>query len=268
VKVIFIEDVPDVARVGQTRTVADGYARNYLLPRKLAVLANSQAAIAMEAQLQKKIKQRELEEAEMMELAKKIEGIEITLEARVGENEKLYGSITSADIAGALSKDAGHDIDKKKIDLPEPIKQAGSTDVTVRLAHEISAVIKVNVVSDEAAAEPAVEAEKTGEKKEKARKKEKKAEKEEPAEGEKEAVVVEAEKTEEPAKAVKEKKPAKKKKAKAAKAKKEEKPAEDVKPAAEKPEEEAAPVEEKKIKKSKAKAKKAETGEAEEKKES
>jgi len=230
VKVIFIEDVPNVARVGQTRTVADGYARNYLLPRKLAVLANSQAAIAMEAQLQKKIKQRELEEAEMMELAKKIEGIEITLEA--------------------------------------PIKQAGSTDVTVRLAHEISAVIKVNVVSDEAAAEPAVEAEKTGEKKEKARKKEKKAEKEEPAEGEKEAVVVEAEKTEEPAKAVKEKKPAKKKKAKAAKAKKEEKPAEDVKPAAEKPEEEAAPVEEKKIKKSKAKAKKAETGEAEEKKES
>jgi large subunit ribosomal protein L9 len=231
VKVIFIEDVPDIARVGQTRNVADGYARNYLFPRKLAVLANSQAAAAKEAQLKKRVKQREMEEAEMAELAKKIEGIEITLEAKVGENEKLYGSITGADIAEALSKAAGHDIEKKKIDLPEPIKQAGSSDVTVKLAHEIAAVIKVNVVSDEAVAEPLVAVEKADAKKEKAGKEEKA----EPA-------AIEAEK------------PTKKKKTQTAKANED------------KPEEEVKPVVVKKAKKTTAKAKKAEK--EEEKKES
>jgi large subunit ribosomal protein L9 len=231
VKVIFIEDVPDIARVGQTRNVADGYARNYLFPRKLAVLANSQAAAAIEAQLKKRVKQREMEEAEMAELAKKIEGIEITLEAKVGENEKLYGSITGADIAEALSKAAGHDIEKKKIDLPEPIKQAGSSDVTVKLAHEIAAVIKVNVVSDEAVAEPLVAVEKADAKKEKAGKEEKA----EPA-------AIEAEK------------PTKKKKTQTAKANED------------KPEEEVKPVVVKKAKKTTAKAKKAEK--EEEKKES
>ncbi len=255
-KVIFIEDVPNIARVGQTRTVADGYARNYLFPRKLAVLADSQAATAIEAQLKKKVKQRELEDAEMAELAKKIEGIEITLEAKVGEKEKLYGSITSADIAEALSKVAGNEIDKKKIDLPEPIKQAGSFDVTVKLAHEISTVIKVNVISDEPVEEQPAEAGKPEEEKEKAEKKEKKVKKA------KEEVPVQAEKEAEPAEAVKEKKPAKKK-AKATKAKKEAKTEEEAKPADEKKEEEAEPAEAKKKKKPRAKVKKAETKEEE-----
>jgi large subunit ribosomal protein L9 len=160
VKVIFIEDVPKVARVGQTRTVADGYARNYLLPRKLAVVAGSQAAVAMESQLQKKIKQRELEEAEMAGLAEKLDGVEITIKAKVGESEKLYGSVTGADIAEELNKSAGHDIDKKKIELAEPIRQLGVHDVTVRFTHEITAVIKVSVISDEPAEEKPEKAEK------------------------------------------------------------------------------------------------------------
>jgi len=151
VKVIFIEDVPNVARVGQTREVASGFARNYLLPKKLAVIANSQAAVAMESQLQKKIKQRELEEAEMAQLAEKIEGTEITIRAKVGESEKLYGSVTGADIAEELNRSAGHEIDKKKIEMAEPIRQLGSHDVTVRFTHDITAVIKVNVISDEKA---------------------------------------------------------------------------------------------------------------------
>ncbi len=159
-KVIFIEDVPKVARVGQTRTVADGYARNYLLPRKLAVAAGSQTALAMESQLKKKIKQRELEEAEMAKLAEKLEGVEITIKAKVGESEKLYGSVTSADIAEELNKSAGHDIDKKKIELAEPIRHLGVHDVTVRFAHEITAVIKVNVISDEPVEEKPEKAEK------------------------------------------------------------------------------------------------------------
>ena len=236
-KVIFIEDVPNVAKVGQTKTVADGYARNYLFPRKLAVLADSQAAAAVDAQLKKKVKQRALEEAEMAELAKKIGGIEITLKAKVGENEKLYGSITGADIAEALSKVAGFEVDKRKIELAEPIKQVGVSDVTVRFAHEISAVIKVNVISEEEVEpKPEKKAERTEEKAEKAEKKEKK---EKPPKVEKE---------EKPAEAVKEAKPPKEKRVKTPRAVKQEKPEAEVKLA----------TEEKKEKKPRAKAKKSE----------
>ncbi len=177
-KVIFIEDVPNVARVGQTRDVASGFARNYLLPRKLAVIANSQAAVAMESQLKKKIKQRELEEAEMAQMAEKLSGAEITLKAKVGESEKLYGSVTGADIAEELAKSAGYEIDKKKIEMAEPIRQLGSHDVIVRFTHDITAVIKVNVISDEEPEEKAEKVEKKTEKKSKAKstKKTKKAE--------------------------------------------------------------------------------------------
>lgn len=247
-KVIFLEDVVKVARAGQTKDVADGYARNYLFPRKLAVLANSQAAASVEAHLKKVAKQRALEEAEMAEVAKKIAGLEITLRAKVGEKDRLYGSITGADIAAALSKAAGCEIDKRKIDLAEPIKQVGTCDVTVRFTHDITAVIKVNVISEEAVAEEPAKAEKkeekvekaeapAAEKKEKAAKKEKKEKK---AKAEKEEPPAKEEK---PAAVVKEEKPAREKKAKA---EKEDKPAKEEKPA-----------EEKKEKKPRAKAKKA-----------
>jgi large subunit ribosomal protein L9 len=257
VKVIFIEDVHNVAKAGATREVADGYARNFLFPRKLAVLANSQAAAAVDAHLKKVVKQRAIEEAEMAAVAGKINGLEITLRAKVGEGDKLYGSITGADISEALTKAAGREIDKRKIELAEPIKQTGVSDVTVRFTHEIAAVIKVNVISEDAVEEKPAKAEKKVEKaeapaaeKEAKPAKEKKvkapkAEKEEkPAKAEKTEKV---EKAEAPAKAEKEEKPAREKKAKTPKAVKEEKPAEA-----------AAPAEEKKEKKPRAKAKKTE----------
>jgi large subunit ribosomal protein L9 len=153
VKVIFIDDVPNVARVGQTKEVANGYARNFLFPRKLAVLANSQAAASVEAHLKKLVKLHAVEEAQMAELAKKINGFEITLRAKVGENDKLYGSITAADIAEALSKAAGVLIDKKNVALAEPIKQAGVCDVTIKFMREITAVIKTCVVDENATEE-------------------------------------------------------------------------------------------------------------------
>jgi large subunit ribosomal protein L9 len=234
VKVIFIEDVPSVARVGQTRVVADGYARNYLFPRKLAVLADSQAATALETQIKKKIKQREIEEASLAELAGKIDGFEITLRAKVGENEKLYGSVTGADIVAALNQAAGCEIDKKKVDLAEPIKQAGTCDVTINFTHDITAVIKVHVISEDAVegvAEKAPEA---------------------VAEAAPAAVDVEA-----PAAAVTAAKPPKEKKARAPKAPKEEKPAAEA----------ASSEEPKKEKKTRARVKKAEAP-AEENKES
>jgi large subunit ribosomal protein L9 len=246
VKVIFIADVTNVARAGQTKEVANGYARNYLFPRKLAVLADSKAAATVESHLKKLAKQRAIEEAEMAELAKKIDGVAVTIKAKVGEKDKLYGSVTIADIAESVGKEIGVEIDKKKIDLPEPIRQVGVYDVIVRLTHDISAGIVVTVMSDAEGAEIPVRAEKAAipeeemkEKKEKPEKKEKKAKKEKAPE---EAKKEQPEAVE---------KPAKKKKTKKAK---EEKPAEKDKPA-----------KEKKEKKSKNKAKKSEEAEEEKK---
>ena len=162
-KVIFVEEVPGVARVGQAKTVAKGFARNYLLPYKLAVVEGSQAAKAAEKGVRKKIKAREIEASEMSSLAEQVDGVEITLEAKVGEHDKLYGSITATDIAAAVSEKVGRDIDKKKVDLAEPIRFVGSYNVTVKLMWDIMSSVKVNVISD---APPVVEEKKPRAKKE------------------------------------------------------------------------------------------------------
>ena len=147
-KVIFLEDVSDVASAGETKEVADGYGRNYLLPQKLAVLANSQASNIVEAQMKKLAHRQAQFEGEMQELAGKIEGTEIVIKARAGAKERLYGSITNADIAKELSQSSGYEIDKRKIELEEPIHQLGSYEIIVRLAKDIMPAIKVTVASE------------------------------------------------------------------------------------------------------------------------
>jgi large subunit ribosomal protein L9 len=148
VKVVFIEDVPDVALAGDTREVADGYGRNYLLPKKLAVLADSAASNILEAQMKKVLVKRAQAAAEMTEIASKIDGAEITIVAKVGENERLYGSVTAADIAASLHESTGQVVDKRKIALEEPIRQLGGHDVTVTFTHDITASIKVIVEAE------------------------------------------------------------------------------------------------------------------------
>jgi large subunit ribosomal protein L9 len=153
VKVIFLEDVPNVARVGETKEVADGYGRNFLLPRKLAVLANSQASAVVESQLKKITKQQAEIEAEMAELAGKLDGVEVTVKAKAGAKDRLYGSITSADVADELSRHTDLVIDKRKIELEEPIREVGSYEVPVRFSQDITAVIKLTVAADRVAEE-------------------------------------------------------------------------------------------------------------------
>jgi len=148
VKVIFIEDVPEVALAGETKNVADGYGRNYLLPKKLAVLADSSASNILGSQMKKVLVKRAQAAAEMTEIASRIEGVEITLKAKVGESEKLYGSVTAADISAALNDSTGQVVDKRKIIIEEPIRQIGSHDVTVAFTHDITASIKVIVEAD------------------------------------------------------------------------------------------------------------------------
>jgi large subunit ribosomal protein L9 len=148
-KVLFLENVPNLGKAGDVKEVNDGYARNYLLPKKLALLADAHAQDVADAQRRKRAKEQAKTEAEMRELAKMLEGKELTFKSRSGEKGKLYGSITSTDIAAELEK-KGLTIDKRKIDLPEPIHQLGNYDVLVKLSGEIEAKLKVNVVEEEA----------------------------------------------------------------------------------------------------------------------
>ena len=177
-KVIFIEDVPDIALAGETKDVADGYGRNYLLPKKLAVLANSAASNIVDAQLKKVVIKRAQAAAEMAEIADKINGTEITITAKAGEKERLYGSVTSADIAETLGSSTGAVIDKRKIELEEPIRQLGSYEITVRFTHDITADIRVIVETDQVAEEK----EEKEERKPRAKKEEKPEEAEVPVE--------------------------------------------------------------------------------------
>ena len=146
-KVVFLKDVPRVAKAGEIKEVANGYGRNFLIPQELAILASPQAIRLAEAQRRVKARQQAESEAELVELARELEGKEITLEARVGAQEHLYGSITNADIAAELESSAGLVVDKRKIELAEPIRQLGSYEVVVKLAKEIVPKIKVTVVA-------------------------------------------------------------------------------------------------------------------------
>jgi large subunit ribosomal protein L9 len=234
-KVIFLQDVPQVAQAGQIKEVADGYARNYLIPRKLAALAQSQAV----SQVESKVKKLEIRlTAEMQEVASQIEGKEISLQAKAGAKDKLYGSITSADIAAQLQSATGLEIDKRKIELEEPIRQLGSYEITLKLGKDIAPKIKVTVTEEEAEEKPVKKEKKAAKKKEapktekKPPKKEKKApeKKEKAAETKKKPTKAAEKKTtkktaEEPEAVKKTKKAAKatKKEAKVKKVKKEEK---------------------------------------------
>ena len=144
-KVIFLQDVPSVGRVGEIKEVASGYGRNFLIPQKLAVLASSSAVGLIEAQRKIDARNRKQTEAELADLANQLEGKEVFLKAKVGAKDRLYGSITNADIAVELESATKLVIDKKKIELAKPINQLGSCEITIRLAKDVMPKINVTV---------------------------------------------------------------------------------------------------------------------------
>ncbi|MEE9365516.1 MAG: 50S ribosomal protein L9 [Dehalococcoidales bacterium] len=174
-KVVFIEDVPNVAETGEIKDVADGYGRNYLIPRKLAVLADARATQIVETRKRRKARIEAETEAEMRELAKQLEGLDIVIKAKAGAKDRLYGSITNADIAEEVSKSAGLEIDKRKIELEKPIHETGSYDIPIRLTKDIIPRVKLSVIEEEKAEVKEKKASKA--KKEKKVKKKTKAEK-------------------------------------------------------------------------------------------
>ena len=146
-EVILKEHVDNLGRRGDVVKVAEGYARNYLLPRKLAlaVTDNNKRQIARE----KKIADaREAEERSQAEaVAQRIAQLDVEIARRVGENDTLYGSVTSADIAHALQA-RGFDVDKRKIQLAEPLKSLGESTVPIRIHRDVTAQLRVKVVPE------------------------------------------------------------------------------------------------------------------------
>lgn len=137
-KVILLEDF-------SIKEVSDGHARNYLLPKKLAVLATPAAIKQMEKKKEKMSAEISGQEAEAKELAQKISSVELKMKAEAGEKDKLFGSIGSKELADALKEQNGIEIDKKKIIVKEPIKSLGEFMITAKLFHGISAEFKVVV---------------------------------------------------------------------------------------------------------------------------
>jgi large subunit ribosomal protein L9 len=146
-EVILREHVEHLGARGDVVKVTPGYARNYLLPRKLAlaVTDNNKRQIEREKKL---AEARDMEEKSAAEaVAARLGAIEIEIPRRVGENDALYGSVTSADIAQAI-KDKGFEVDKRKIQLADPLKAVGETIVPVKIHREVIAQVKVRVVAD------------------------------------------------------------------------------------------------------------------------
>ena len=146
-EVILREHVENLGRRGDIVKVADGYARNYLLPRKLALPANEGNRRHVERE-RKLVDAREADEKRQAEaIAARLAAFDITLTRRVGDTEQLYGSVTAADIADVL-KEKGVEIDRRKLILPEPIKALGEHDVPLKIHREVTVQLKVRVVRE------------------------------------------------------------------------------------------------------------------------
>ncbi|MDP4133516.1 MAG: 50S ribosomal protein L9 [Bacillota bacterium] len=144
-KVVLLKDVKTQGKKGDLINVSDGYARNFLFPRGLAIEATKNALNDLKGQKESETFKKETEVANAKEMAAKVEGIIVELSAKAGDSGKLFGSITAADVAQGLKMQHHIVIDKKKIVLPEGIKHTGITEVEVKIYPEISSKIKVNV---------------------------------------------------------------------------------------------------------------------------
>ncbi len=146
-EIILREDIDKLGQRGQVVKVAAGYARNYLLPRKLAVTANESNKKIVEQERQAHIKKDAKHVADAQELGKLMAAASVTIYQKAGENDQLFGSVTANDIAVALEK-LGYTIDRKKVQLDEPIKTLGDFQVSVRLHRDVSVDVPVHVVKE------------------------------------------------------------------------------------------------------------------------
>lgn len=150
-EVILKEDVPKLGNRGEVVKVAEGYGRNFLLPKKLAIEANAANKAVIDQMKAAAVRRSAKEKSEAEELAKQFDGLEVKFQRKSGENDQLFGSVTSGDIAEALEKKSFH-IDRRKIQLHEPLKTIGEFTIPVKLHKDVTTHLKV-VVDKEAAVE-------------------------------------------------------------------------------------------------------------------
>lgn len=155
-KVILNQDVPKLGDAGSIQTVKDGFARNYLIPQGLATEATAGRLKNAEQRLKSIQRKIEREEEAQKSLAESLDGLRVSMTARVGEQGRLYGSITSADVAEKISAAVGQEIDRRKVLLDEPIRSIGDHQVTVHLVGKLRPVVTV-AVAGEQVEEPAAE---------------------------------------------------------------------------------------------------------------
>ncbi len=149
-KVVFFEDVEGTAQIGDVKDVKNGFARNFLLPRALAGAATKDNLQRAQSLAQREAHRQQKLDAEAHKITDRIENYQVTLEARVGETGRLFGSITNRDIAEKLNEATGLEIDAHTILLPEPIREIGKRAVTIKFTRNVSVEVTVDVVPDEA----------------------------------------------------------------------------------------------------------------------
>jgi large subunit ribosomal protein L9 len=147
-EVILKEDVNKLGNRGDVVKVADGYGRNFLLPQKLAMEATAANKVVIEQMKQSAVRQSAREKSEAELLVKQLNQVELLFQRKVGENEHLFGSVTSSEIAHQLEQ-KGFNIDRRKLQLEEPLRQLGEFHVPVKLHREVTAHIKVTVKAEE-----------------------------------------------------------------------------------------------------------------------
>jgi large subunit ribosomal protein L9 len=148
-EVLLTQDIAGLGKAGEIKKVADGYARNYLIPKGLVVPA--QPGLVRQAEERRRAMEKKAthEAADARTLAERLSQITLTFQAKAGEQEKLYGSITSGDIVEELTEQLGQQLDRRKVLLDQPLKQLGSHQVTIRLATDVTADLTVVVEREE-----------------------------------------------------------------------------------------------------------------------
>lgn len=146
-KVIFLQDVKGQGKQGEIKEVSDGYARNFLIPKGLAVEATKTRLKEIEEQQEKQRKTQEREKTEAVKVQQILNGKSVTIKARTGSGDKLFGAVTAKEIAETIQKQFKVDIDKKKFELAEPIKHIGEYPVKIKIYPSVQAEIKVIVTA-------------------------------------------------------------------------------------------------------------------------
>ena len=147
-KVILTQDVKKIGKKGEIINASDGYAKNFLFPKKLAVPADAQNLNELKAKQASEKHKKEIETEEAKKIAQQIKKIEITIKAKIGENQKLFGSITSKEISESIEQTLKIKIDKKKINLKEPIKSLGQFPVEIKLYEGVTLKTTVQIISE------------------------------------------------------------------------------------------------------------------------